>query len=77
MNEKPGDLLAAIAPSSDVHQDDTLSGEAWQRLCAAGDRHRQGDLGMWKVVAATSDFVKVSGDTAKAIQFMATLTRVR
>lgn len=67
----------AVAPGGDEPegQADTLSAETWQRLCAAGDRYRQGEAGTWEVLVAVSDFVKVSGEIGKAFNFMSTLPR--
>lgn len=74
---KPRDRLVAIAPGGNAPEghDDSVAAEMWLRLCTAGDRYRQGDTGTWEVLVAASDFVRVSGDSAKAVRFMSTLPR--
>ncbi|GEM_PF-3011448 len=77
MIRKPRTRLVAVTPGGDAPdgQSDKLSAEMWQRLCVAGERYRDGDVWTWEVLTAASDFVKASGDTARAFAFLSTLPR--
>ena len=77
MTGKPRHRLAAITTKSEDPErpGDPQSVETWQRLCDTADSYRQGEIEIWEVVTAASEFVKASGDTTKASQLMSTLPR--